>query len=558
MSTQQRLPVKVAFLIGSDTYSTRLSIDAVCKVPGVKPVAILMDTAPVPFSRRFRNLRGNIRREGLGYLFHRVLVALDDALEQQAKRVVSRSQVLELLRKTFPARSFTVGDAGKRWGFPVLEVGSLNSPKAAAALRESAADLGIVLGTRILKRSTFAVPRLGCLNLHKGKVPDFRGMPPGFWELYEGSQTAGVTVHFVDDSLDTGDVIGTREVAIHEKETELSLQAKLDLAGTRLLAECVAALALGTAVRNPQPKSHSKPRTKPTRRQRLELKRRTPHAVTQPQHVRRIVKTFVYLAFYYLGIYGLVRFIRRKTHVSRAAVLLYHRVNDYSVDPLTTSTESFAEHLLLLKHRYCVRPASWLVERLREKEPISSDTVVIHFDDCYREVFTQAAPLLQTAGLPATAFISSGYVGTNRAFAHDVEKYPFVYENMSAEEVRGLVDMGFEIGAHTVSHSNLSTLLPEQVEQEVRNSCTDLEGIIGQPVEFFSFPFGRQSDVSEKARKSVSDAGIKALFSAHGGFVSNRSDLLDIPRRGVSSAHRPLDLMMEIEGFSLRTTIRLF
>ena len=57
--------MKIAFLIGQDNYSTRLSIDAVCRVPGVQPVAILLDTAHVPFSRRLKNFKNNIQKEEL-------------------------------------------------------------------------------------------------------------------------------------------------------------------------------------------------------------------------------------------------------------------------------------------------------------------------------------------------------------------------------------------------------------------------------------------------------------------------------------------------------------
>ena len=97
-------------------------------------------------------------------------------------------------------------------------------------LRECQADLAVVLGTRILRPELFSVPRLGSVNLHKGKVPEYRGMPPGFWELYEGERSAGITVHFVSAKLDAGDVVETAEVAILFKEagpaTRVSVRTK--------------------------------------------------------------------------------------------------------------------------------------------------------------------------------------------------------------------------------------------------------------------------------------------------------------------------------------------
>ena len=74
---------------------------------------------------------------------------------------------------------------------------------------------------------------MGSINLHKGKAPIYRGMPPGFWELYDGATTAGVTVHHVATKLDAGDIVDTGEVAISPRDTPDSLLEKLHLEGTR-------------------------------------------------------------------------------------------------------------------------------------------------------------------------------------------------------------------------------------------------------------------------------------------------------------------------------------
>jgi len=321
--------LKVAFLIGSDNSSTRMAINEVCQLAEVKPVAILLDTAPIPIFRRLKNLRGNIRRNGPIYLFNRILSALHAILEQQAKRIINQREVNDLLLKAFSGYNFSVMDIGRRYDFPVYYVDNLNSSEAADLLSKSEADLGIVIGTRILKRSTFSVPTHGCINLHKGKVPEYRGLPPGFWELYDGAKSAGVTVHHIDDGLDTGDIIGTCNVAIHHMETEKSLSTKLDFEGAHLLKKCISELASGSASRIPQLKSDIRPKTNPTHLQRLELKKLSPHSIVEPKYFKQIFKTLLYLGYYYLGVYSFTRFIREKAGISRAMILLYHRVNDY-------------------------------------------------------------------------------------------------------------------------------------------------------------------------------------------------------------------------------------
>src|SRR5205807_153364 len=151
----------------------------------------------------------------------------------------------------------------RKFGFKLIEAGNLNSAEAAEAVRRLAPDLGIVLGTRILKKGTFGVPRLGCINLHKGKVPEYRGMPPGFWELYDGAREAGVTVHFVDDGLDTGDIVYTAGVPILPVDTPVSLLEKLHQKGACAMAEAVSLIHAG-AGRQAQAQTSMKPRTKPT------------------------------------------------------------------------------------------------------------------------------------------------------------------------------------------------------------------------------------------------------------------------------------------------------
>lgn len=550
--------LRVAFLIGGDHASTRMAIDAVCRIPNIRPVGIFVDTARPGRLRRMKNLLGNIGANGISYVFHRLGEAINEALEARASCVVPEEDVNALLQKAFPDECFTLRSLAERFGCKVHAVGNLNGPLAAEKLKEAKADLGIVLGTRILKKPTFSIPAQGCINLHKGSVPDFRGMPPAFWELYERRRTAGVTVHFVDERLDTGDIVGSLEIPIHRNETEISLRTKLDLEGAALTARCVQQLQSGSARRTPQPAAAVSARTKPTRRQRQELEQRLPNAGGGRSRLAKMLKTALYLSFHRLGVRRWVRWRRRKAGTSRAAIILYHRVNDYSVDPLTASRRRFAEHLLLLKRDYIVFGTGHLVDRLRKREAFPPNVALIHFDDCYEDVSSNAGRLLAAAGLPATAFIASGFIGTDRAFSHDENKYPFRYPNLAPAQVRELLTQGFEIGAHTVNHVNLGQIPVEAARMEVCESRAQLECLTGGAVRFFSFPFGRIENIRPEVQEAVRNLGYDAMFSAHGGFVRPEVDLFDIPRIGVHTQHRPLDLMMEMEGMSIRDIARRF
>jgi hypothetical protein len=479
--------LKIAFLIGRDDNGTAAAIAQICELEGVEAVAVLLDTAVPSGAQRRRNLRRNIRREGLSYIYFRALSAMRSKLEELADRVIPQEKVNELLLRAFPERNLDA--LSQRYGFRVFKPGNLNGAAAIECLRSAGADLGVVMGTRILKRGLFSLPRLGCINLHKGKVPEYRGMPPGFWELYDAQDTAGVTIHFVDDGLDTGDVVGTCSVPIHPKETPESLRKKLDLAGIELLASVVHEIQQGTVRRQPQPTGNAGnqvARTRPTRAQTMELERRLPHW-RRLSDARQTLKLALWLTIFHCGFYTLLR--RTRKGQSRGAILLYHRVNDISEDVLTASTRRFAEHLVTLRQYYHPMETEEMVERIASSSPIEATSVAIHFDDCYRDVRTQAAVLLEAAGIPATAFVSSGFVDTGRVFLHDQAKSPHRFENFHTQDLRELGGLGVGVAAHTVNHVDLGTISLEQAQIEVEASRRELEQLLSHPVLLFSFPF---------------------------------------------------------------------
>ena len=541
-------PLKVVFLVGSDSRSVMLSIEKVCALTGVKPVAVFLDNERPGLQRRLKNLVRNIRRNGWRYIPHRFSEALRERTEHIVSRTpVSRGEVETLLRKAFPERCWTLHDLARKHGFAFHATGNLNRAEVVERLRESGADLGIVLGTRVLKAPTFSSFPMGCINLHKGKVPEYRGMPPGFWELYEGASTAGVTVHFVNAGLDTGDIVATAEIPVLQTDTPVSLLEKLHATGANVLAEAVSAIQAGTASRLPQQSASFPARTRPTLSEVAELRRKLPHW-REESALYTVVKNLYCLFAYYSGFYSLVRLLHRGCK-SRGAIFLYHRVNDVSKDPLTVDTETFASHLLAISKKYVPSSTATLVDCLVNKRAVQPTTVAIHFDDCYRDVLTHGAPLLQAAGVPAMAFINSGFIDTNRTFEHDSKKYPFTFEMLSSSEVKEWAQRGFEIGAHTVNHVDLGKCPRETARAEIVDCGLHLQNLTGQTVQFFSFPFGGVGNISSDAIRDIQTAGYVAL-SAHGGFVKEDTSVYDIPRMGISWEASALYALLQLEGIA--------
>jgi len=504
---------------------------------------------------RWRALRQNVKKHGWQYPSWRLGQFLKDTLDRLAARAVNQREVDDVLRHAFPDRPRTLSETASRHQIPLQKFTNLNHSAASEALTRLNVDLGIVIGTRILRRSTFSVPRRGCLNLHKGKVPEYRGMPPGFWELYDGQTTAGVTVHFVDEGLDTGDVVGEDIVNILPSDTPVTLRRKLDGCGNKLLTRCVVDIARGQYTRRAQPSGSCKARKSPSLQEQRALERKLGLGSSIVFPWKYIGKTILQLFLYYCGPFSLVRTLRRVGRHRRMCVVLYHRVNDLNQDRLTTSVQRFAEQMVALRKYYTPLTTSGLVEILRDSKYVPAHGVAVHFDDCYRDVLTDAAPILSEIGWAGCCFVTSGFVGTQRVFDHD-KGTPFRMENFKTDDLLILVKMGFEIGAHTVNHVDLGSCSYETATTELVESRQQLQHMLSASVRFFSYPFGRLHNFREELQTTARLAGYEAVFSAYGGGIDPQFHLYELPRIPINGQYRALDMLLEVEGLSLDTLRR--
>lgn len=161
-----------------------------------------------------------------------------------------------------------------------MHYSDLHTPECLTRLRALRPDLGLVFACYRLRRALFAIPRLGTLNLHLGKAPEFRGSSPGFYELLAGIPEVGVTVHRVDDGLDSGPILLQRRFALDVAPPGDPLRYLAGVqrevlvpAGAALMAEAVRLEAGGLAVEVPQAPPGGRPRRRATWAQQLELRR---------------------------------------------------------------------------------------------------------------------------------------------------------------------------------------------------------------------------------------------------------------------------------------------
>jgi len=414
-----------------------------------------------------------------------------------------------------------------RANLQTLRVANVHDVSSLQRVASFAPDLGISWGGPILRPALFSIPTLGTLNLHQGRVPDYRGMPPAFWELWNDETRVGCTVHVVDAALDTGDIVAQDSLERERFSTLRALQLRLDELGIRLMRDAVRDVLGGKAHPTPQPPGGTTYR-KPTLVQMAALRRKL-DAVQPPSapRLRQTAKNAAARSATACWRAGLHRLAP-----PRVTVLLYHRVSDDARDDLTVGVEQFDRQMSLLR-RHC-RTLS-IPELLALPEPPRSDRpiVAVTFDDGYLDNFTHAAPILLRHAVPAAFFVSTGIIGTDRRFPHDIRRgNPFI-PVMDWPRVRELHARGFTIGSHTVSHIDCAAESADTVRDELARSLADIRREIGLHDVVFAYPYGGRQHMTAERLDMVRDAGYVACLSAWGGSNAGTIDPFDVRRRGI-------------------------
>ena len=123
----------------------------------------------------------------------------------------------------FSGRFLTIRQLALSKKIPILETADVNSELLTTQLIKLAPDLIVsCYFDQLFKKSLYSIPRFGTINIHPGPLPNYRGPFPTFWLLSRGEKSSAVTVHRVDDSFDTGDILYLENVSLPNLPTVLS------------------------------------------------------------------------------------------------------------------------------------------------------------------------------------------------------------------------------------------------------------------------------------------------------------------------------------------------
>ena len=216
-------------------------------------------------------------------------------------------------------------------------------------------------------------------------------------------------------------------------------------------------------------------------------------------------------------------------------ILAYHRVGTLQRDHVpTVSAEAFERQLATLtRHRFRVLSLDEAVALLERGGPHPCRSLVITFDDGYAETHTVAWPILRNFGFPAAVFVTPGEVG-QPGFA-------------TWDQILDMSKDAITIGSHTMHHSYLPLVSPDQLPEEVRASKSVIEERLGRPVRYLSYPVGGYTPAAQAAAK---EAGYRAAFTTNRGISRAAVDRFALRRIKVTErdAHS-VCLLVKVSGY---------
>ena len=222
------------------------------------------------------------------------------------------------------------------------------------------------------------------------------------------------------------------------------------------------------------------------------------------------------------------------SHALRVPILTYHSLDD-SGAVTSVAPRDFAAHLRSLARRgFTGISLSDLLDGWTGQGTLPSKPVVLTFDDGFANLLPHAAPVLAEFKFRATLFAVSGRCGQTNDWPDQAPGIPRL-PLLTWAELAEMSAAGCEIGAHTVTHRQLSKLSHDEARREILESKTEIENRLGRAVTTFAYPFGAMNATSRECVRENFRAGCSVEF----GTAAPQGDRAAMPRLDVYYLRSP-------------------
>ncbi|HEY9166845.1 MAG TPA: polysaccharide deacetylase family protein [Candidatus Kryptonia bacterium] len=187
-------------------------------------------------------------------------------------------------------------------------------------------------------------------------------------------------------------------------------------------------------------------------------------------------------------------------------ILAYHKVdNKFEFGLTNVRPKSFVAQVNALVER------DFRIVGSPENAQKNPKEICLTFDDAYDCFYRNVNPYLTLNKMKAVVFAISEYVGHSNDW--DIRLSRRSFSHMTASQLREISELGFEVGSHTCTHRDLTALDAPALKNELVNSRKRLEDIVGRPVRYLSFPFGRHNAAVVAAAREAGYTGLFGLGS---------------------------------------------
>lgn len=218
-------------------------------------------------------------------------------------------------------------------------------------------------------------------------------------------------------------------------------------------------------------------------------------------------------------------------------ILMYHRVADCPGDRNAVSPRVFELQLQYLEDQgYRTLGLLEWHQMIARGEKTPQKSVILTFDDGYRDNWENAMPLLVRYGFTGTVFVVSGLIGGKNEWDGHVARRGV--DMMRASDLREWHEAGLEIGSHGTRHQRVTQFSGSYLQEELSRSKKTLEDLLGEPVPFFCYPNGDLNEEVIEALKAVGYLGATAIYDG-ASWDNNPIDWYRLPRLRASDKDEP-------------------
>lgn len=202
-------------------------------------------------------------------------------------------------------------------------------------------------------------------------------------------------------------------------------------------------------------------------------------------------------------------------------VIMYHSIKYEKNNCVRLPKENFEKQMKYLKdNNYTTLTLDELYDFFEKNIPVPKKSVVLTFDDGYKDNYDTAYPILKKYGFKATVFVITNCIGTG--------------EYLTEEELKEMDQNGFDVESHTANHETLTKLSYDKQYDTISQSKERLEKLLNKKVKYIAYPCGKYNNNTVKA---VKNAGYKMALSTDGRWADKSDGIFTLDRVFISGFH---------------------